>query len=251
MEQIPADLMEKIAERIPGEMKLFDQWKQSNKPQHFQALYQSMKPLILSAASKASYGSNLPQSAHEIYAAQNFYDALHRFDPSKGVQLQTFVYNAVQQKAKRLDYQYQNVGKIAEPRAIRVGDYNMAKDHLKDTLGRPPSAMELADYLHWSLKDVDLISKEVQKDLSLDGLENQGFLEDSTLSEDLHYLYYELTPQQQLVYELVFGLHGKRKLTKPGGKIDYTAVAKATGFSESKVRTLVKDIAAKYHKVAR
>lgn len=233
------------------ENKLFQKWQKTGDKKHFQDLYQSMKPLLNDAASKAAYGSNLPQSAHEIYAAQNFHDALKRFDPSKGVALQTFVYNTVHQKAKRLNYQYQNLGKIPEPRAMRVGDFNMAKSNLTAQLGREPSSMELANTLGWSLKDVENLEKEIQRDLSISGLEDQAAIEGDKDMQTINFLYYELPPEQQLVLELVFGLHGKPRLRKAGGKVDYTAIARATGFSESKLRVLWKNIQKRYEKVAR
>ena len=232
------------------EVALFNQWKQTGDKVHFQALYESLKPMIDTAATKASYGSNLPQSAHRIYAAQNMYDALKTYDPSKGA-LQTHIYNAVHQKAKRLNYLYQNLGKITEPRAMMIGTYNNELANAKEELGREPSAAEMADRTGKSLKDIELIQKEIQKDLSSAGLEEEIITEDPRELEVLSYLYFELTNDQKVVYDYIFGKHGKPRMVKANNKIDFDGIATRSGFSASKVRMLHSQIKAKFDKAAR
>jgi DNA-directed RNA polymerase specialized sigma subunit len=228
------------------ELDIYHQWKSTQDPQHFQKLYGSMSNLIYDAARKASYGSNLPESAHRIWAAQNFYDALRTYNPNAGVALQTHVYNAVHQKGKRLNYQYQNLGHMPEPRAMKVGLYQTEVENLKDRLGREPSASEVADHLGWGIRDVTSIQKEIHKDLAMSGgLEEQPFFESSTDEEILDYIYFELTPEEQVVYDYIFGRHGKPRLRKATGKVDYEAIGSRSGFSASKARGLAGKVIAK------
>jgi len=234
------------------ELALFKKWKRSQNKEQFQELYESMRPLIYRASQKAAYGSNIPESAHGIYAAQNFYDALRTYDPTKGAALGTHVHNTVEQKGKRLNYLYQNLGHMPEPRAQSVGLYQNEYGNLRATLGREPSAAELSDRLGWSLTQVKNIRKEIQKDLSLsEGLEEQSFFESSKDEELLNYLYYDLTSEEKVVYEHVFGKNGKPRLMKANGRVNFPQIARKMGVSESKARSLFNKIRTKLEKAAR
>lgn len=238
-------------ERKVDEMTLFNQWKQTGDKVYFQGLYNSMRPLIEGAAKKASYRSNLPQSAHRIYAAQNMLDALRTYDPSKGVALQSHVYGAVHQKAKRLNYLYQNLGQMPEPRATLVGRYQTELDNLREDLGREPSAIEISERMGLGLKDVERLQKEIHKDLSTSGLEEDLITESPREEEALSLLYYDLNTDQQLVFDYVFGKHGKPRLGKVSGKIDFEGIAMRTGFSQSKVRAVFAQIRTKLEQALR
>lgn len=226
-------------EKQKDEISLFKEWKHNGSVPAFQQLYSSMKPLLYKAAEKASYGSNIPQSAHQIWAAQNFYDALRTYSPNKGTALQTHVFNSVHQKAKRLNYLYQNLGHIPEPRAMQIGLYHNIYENMKARLGREPSPAEISDELGWGIKDVVKVQKEIQKDLSLDvSAQEEGFYESPVDEEILDFVYYELAPEEQLIYDYVFGKHGKPRLVKANNKIDFAAISRRVGFSGSKARAL-------------
>lgn len=235
-----------MADKKEKELTIFEQWRKTHDKQHFQDLYKSMKPLLYRAAEKASYGSNIPESAHRIYAAQNFMDALKTYDPSKGAALQTHIYAAVHQKAKRLNYLYQNLGHIPEPRAQAVGLYQTEYANMRDTLGREPSAAEVADRLGWNIKQVSSIQKEIQKDLAMgEGTEEHPFFESSRDEEILDYLYFDLTNEEKVIYDYIFGKHGKPRLRKVNNKVDYDRIAQNMGVSVSKVRSLASSIGKK------
>lgn len=231
------------------ELQHFKDWQRTGSTESFQALYGQMKPLIHTAASKAAYGSNVPESAHKIWAAQAFYESLNTYKPSMGTALQTHVYNAVQGKAKRLNYLYQNLGKITEPRITQIGVFQNERENLKAELGREANTAEIADRLGWSLKNVSLIQKEVHKDLSLSGgLEETPFFANTEQEEVLDYLYYELTNEEKLVYDCIWGKHGKPKHVKPNMKIDFDRMVASTGMSTSKLRQIHGRIVVKLRK---
>lgn len=235
-----------------NEMDLYNQWKQTGSKEAFQGLYNSMKPLLFDAARKASYGSNIPQSAHHIWAAQNMLDALRTYKPEAGASLQTHVYTAVNQKGKRLNYLYANVGKMPEPRATRIGLFQNEFENLRTELDRQPSAVELADRLGWSMKQVELTQREVHKNLSIsDGVEAHPYYESSTDRAVLDDLYFDLTPEQQVVYDYIYGQHGKPKLSKGNDRIDFEEIGRRAGYSASKARSLHAQIRQKYEKAAR
>jgi len=237
------------SEQKTNELDLFNKWNTTQDKRHFQALYTSMKPLLYDAAQKAAYGSNIPESAHRIYAAQNFLDALRTFKPSAGASLQTHVYGAVHQKAKRLNYLYQNLGHMPEPRAMQVGLYQTEHANLRDSLGRDPTHQEIAERLGWAVKDVQHIQNEIHKDLALaEGVEEQVTFESSADEETLEYLYYDLTPEEQQVYDYILGKHGKPKLVKANNRIDFDKISGKTGYSASKIRSIADRIKVKLKK---
>lgn len=233
-----------------NELEIFKRFKATGDKVHFQALYQSMKPLIYEAARKAAYGSNIPESAHKIYAAQAFLDSLKTFNPASGASLGTHVYGSVQNKVKRLNYEYQDLGKKPENRAVMVGQFQNAFETLKSDLNREPSAAELADHMSLPIKQIAHLQKEIRKDLGMaDGTDEVSYAETTKEEEFVQYLYYELNPEEKVVYEYITGSYGKPKLGKKNGKIDYTGIAQRIGVSESKVRVLHNSIRAKLKKV--
>lgn len=234
------------------ELALLGKWQQTQQPKYFQELYTSMKPLLYDAARKAAYGSNVPESAHRIYAAQNFLDALRTFKPDKNASLQTHVYGAVHQKAKRLNYLYQNVGQMPEPRAMQVGLYQNEHSNLKGELGRDPTHEELATRLGWNTRDVVHIQNEVRKDLAIgEGTDETAYSEGSIDKETLEHLYFDLNPDEKTVYDHVFGKHGKTKAVKANQRIDFDRIGAASGYSGSKARVVWGRVKAKYEKAAR
>lgn len=230
-----------------ADLDLFNEWKKKQDKESFQNLYMDMKPEIENAARKASLGSNIPQPVHKIWAAQSFYDALHTYKPEKGASLKTHVWNSVQGKANRLNYEFQNLGNVPETRVIQVGRYQNELAHLTEKFGREPSAAELADRLGIGIKDVERLRKEVQRDLTLgEGGVGEGITFEKSIDEEiLNFLYYELGNEERIVYEHIFGKNGKTRAVKSDKRVDYDRISQLTGFSTSKVRAIAKRIGTK------
>src|ERR1035437_9961556 len=113
---------EQLHSKKQNEITLFKSFKADPTPATFQPLYASYKPVIYAAAMKNMRGSQVPQAAHMALAAQSFYDALKTFDPSKGG-LSTHVYGYVENRGKRLNYKYMNIGYIPEKRITKYQYY--------------------------------------------------------------------------------------------------------------------------------
>lgn len=242
---------EKMASEIKTEeQKLYEKWQKTQDPTYFQQLYVSMKPLIAQATRGATFNSNIPQSAHKIYAAQNFYNALKTYDPKHGA-LQTHVYGSVGKKANRLNYLYQNLGQTPEPRAQMAGRYLDAKEYLKNQYDREPSAAELADHLGVGLNRVSLLEREMHKDLAIDeSTEQHAMFMTDVDQEKLDFLYYDLNGEEQVVYDYIMGAHGKPKMLKGGDKrVDFDGIASRMGVSSSKVRNIHKKITRKLERL--
>lgn len=224
-------------------MDLYKKWSQTKSKEDFQNLYSTMKDTIEISSRKAAMGSNVPQSAHKIWAAQLFLDSLRTYNPNMGAQLKTHVSTAIGRKANRLNYTYQDLGSKSEQRATKVGVFQAEHANLLNELGREPSMAELADRTHLGIKDVERLQKELHKNLSTNvGLDDQIAIETSFDDEVLSYIYYELSNEQKVVYEYIYGKNGKPRLVKPNGKVDYDEISKRSRMSKSKVYRIVKEI---------
>lgn len=196
------------------EIELWKKWKKSNFTDQiaFNELYRSLNPLAMSVTNKWK-GSGLPTSVIESEVKNLMVNALYDFDPKREVQLNTFLINRLK-KVSRMIYKYQNIGTIPEQRAIKIDTFKKIRTFLHDKLNREPNAMELAEELKWPLKEVDRMEKELRASVPM-GPELAGmpFVESSKGQEILDLIYYELTPQEKLVYEYLTGYGGKPELS--------------------------------------
>lgn len=230
------------------ELQLWNDWKSTGDKKHFQKLYRGMGGLINTALKKSAYGSNLPQAAFKLEGAQQFYNALETFNPNKGANLATHVYRTVQEKAKRLNYTYQNIARRPERKDLgvyHITQFNNEVEVLKDNLGREPSNAEIADALGQPIKAVETFKTESRQDLSLNAETEHLTAADygTTDYDELSMHYYDMTPDEQNVFDYVGGFHGRPAILKSSGEPDYNRIGRLTGLPPTKVQKIRKTIA--------
>jgi DNA-directed RNA polymerase specialized sigma subunit len=220
-----------------NDIHLWQTYHKEKTPENFNNLYNHMKPLIHSAINRFKTGSNLPPSVFDMEAANQFYKTVETYNPNQGVQLKTKLFTDLQ-SVQRLNYQFQNIGKIPEPRATKIGPLISATDYLKTSLGREPSDAELADELAWPLKQVVLLKKELRSDLVMSPTLESAYssFENSVDERKATEVYYELNGTEQLVFDYATGRHGKKRLTTPTGRVDWNAIAAKANISENDIR---------------
>ena len=236
-------------ERQDADVENLKLWKDTKDKRYFQRLYRGFGGLINEASRKASYGSNIPQSVFKLEAAQQFHDALERYNPDKGAKLNTYLYSTLQDKLKRVNFKYQKLAR--QPERAKAGVYHHNIFHneklfLEDKLGREASTQELSDALDWSVPQIESFLKEDRRDLSLNAeLENVATFDEGSADEaELAMHYYDMSPEEQLVFDHTSGLHGKQKILKKNQKeADWKEIARVTGLSESKVQKIRKKLA--------
>ena len=196
--------------RRQEDLALYHAYAKSPSPGTFQPLYRAFKNFIFTAAQPNMRRSTIPQAAHTMRAAQSFHDALRTFQPGKR-SLHSHVFDTVREKGKRLNYKYQNIGYIPEARAAKYQLFQNTEHMLTEMLSRPPSAVELADELHWSVKMVETLRRESRRDLVLNEahMENQAVNTARAVPQEIQDVYYNIIPQHQLVLEHLFPLSGK------------------------------------------
>jgi len=242
------------SEKKQKDMELFEKWRDTGDKKYFQKLYRGMRGYLNDAINRSAYGSNIPKAVFEIEAAQQMHDALKRYDPKKGAALQSHVYGAVNNKLKRVNYENQNIARRTERAKAGITQITLfqnEKAFLKEKLGREPSSQELADVMGWSVKQVETMLQEDRRDLSLNAdLEDLNIFDDFAAEKDeLAMHYYDMDPEEQNVFDHVWGAHGKEAILKKNGvDADWTNIARTTGIPEPQVQKIRKRLIRKADK---
>jgi len=191
-------------EREDKEMALWTRYNKTGDKQALNALRKSMIPIVRQRIKPWVRNSPLPPSAVEAEGMRLLTHGINTYDPSKGAQLKTHVWNQLN-KIHRYGYTYQNVGSIPEPRAAKVGSFQNATEILTDKYGREPTLQELQDELGWGVSDIKAMQKELRRDLVLDDTLGPVIANNTdTGTEALHMAYYDATPEQKLIMEHTF-----------------------------------------------
>lgn len=194
------------------EMLLWKQWHRTKSPDKLTELVVSLDPLIQKRVNQFM-GAPLPRSAIEAEARKQAIGAIESFKPGKGAALGTHVNNYLQ-KVFRYVSTYQNVGRLPESRTSKIDLFNKTKAYLEQQKGREPTTIELADELNWSPSEVGRMEVELRKDLGLEtSFGGMQLLDVNKHAELLTFGYFELTPDEQLVFDYSIGAHGKVRLT--------------------------------------
>lgn len=202
-------------------------------------LRQSTKPLVMSQVNK--YRSNsVPQPVLEARADQILVESVESFDPKRAASFRTHLFTNLRH-LNRFSIQRANIATIPEARGQAIGTYQRAFDRLQDVKGRSPTTSELADELNWPLSQVQTMQRSLRRDMPSGHLPVSATLDttEARRKRVLENIWYELTPDEQLVYSHLLGIHGKRKIDS-GGEL-----SRVTGFSQAKVSNLRTSIAHK------
>jgi DNA-directed RNA polymerase sigma subunit (sigma70/sigma32) len=132
------------------------------------------------------------------------------------------------------------MARIPENRVLRLKRYKEVKSLLKLNKGREPDTLELADALGWAPQAVITTETSLRKDLSSSHFQDTDLdveaKADSRLKETVEMLYYELTPEERLVYDYSMGRHGKPA-------VDVNEMEKETGIQAHRIYEIKKKLA--------
>jgi len=229
-----ADEIQKEAaknQRREDELRMWHAWKASDEhPDKLEPLLHSLKPVI--NGSIRGYIGKVPiqQAALEAEATRMTIKALRTYDPNheSGAQLASWVTSQV--RMRRFVIENQNLSRITEARARRIGDYHRAQTSLNEKLEREPTAHEIADHMSVPVKMVQRLSREIRPDILASGSAEDPFLEETPRAREvLGLIEYELTPNELQVFELLTGRNGKPKLKST------SQIARRLKWNDSKV----------------
>lgn len=231
----PEAKKKELKNKKQSEMELWKTWHTGGrKPADLDPLLKSLQPLIETNAQKYKNKVEIPNAAIDFEHKRLTVEALHKYDPTKGAALGTWISNYLR-KVNRFILTHQNFARITEPVAAKIGLYNSAKAELTERLGYEPDTHTLSEHTGLSVKELKRLSKDQRKGLVSSGIAgtevNPGSLLSSRDQEVVQLVYHQLTPQERSVHEYTFGLYGKPVL-KPG------AIAKKLKMDSSKVAKL-------------
>lgn len=203
------------------DIELIEAWRQKNKRRAYDELKGRHSGMVHKFVNKYAQ-ANVPKEALEAKAWGKFDDAVESYDDSKGAQFSTHLHYHLM-KLDRYTKKHQNVGRIPEAKAGKIGDLNRAKDHLKEKHKEQPSHEQVADHLGMQTKDVKELEDLQRKDLYEGGFsdaadDDKGFEvtpEDLEAQTDwvLEQARGELRGQEQELYDHLIGYRDTEKIT--------------------------------------
>jgi DNA-directed RNA polymerase sigma subunit (sigma70/sigma32) len=136
--------------------------------------------------------------------------AFEDYDPGRGVALSTFVASRLP-KLSRMTYANQNAARMSETNALLFHAYNSAVSELRDVHGREPTLAELSDHLAWTPKKLTEFQRQSARKEFVESEEHP----DTSEGEDhlVDFIYHDLTPLQQKVFEHSTGYLGSPRLS--------------------------------------
>lgn len=230
-----------LSARAQRELQMWQDWDQSGrKPEKLRPLVRSLQPLVKHRSRIfENKVRDIPPPVIRSEFQKQLVGALETFDPNKG-KMSTYVSTRLM-KANRFINTYQNPARIVETRVYNITKVKNSEDFLRQQMGRPPTAMEIADHAKMPVRDVQALQKEVRKahPTGQFGPADPTSITPSRTKEVMRLLPYDLTPDENAVFERVYGTGGKKQMGT--GQI-----AKDLNMSAPKVSRLKRSIADKW-----
>jgi len=224
------------------EQELILKWKAMGAPTkgpEFEALIDSFIPLVMKKGSGYINTSNLPKAVLRAKLIVLLNDALRTWDPNMGAQPNTHIVRNYIPQVGRYIRKYTNMGRIPDDRSQMIGTYKNRLQTLHDELGREPTAEEMADDMSVDINQIHFLNKELVNDLvGQDYLTEMSHSNKFRINDKVHYLYFELNPEEKLVLEHIYGMYGKPQLGR-----DTKKISQKTGIPEKRIYKIRQRIA--------
>lgn len=207
-----------VAESVePEKLPLKDmivRWQNNPTPADTEYLLKKMRPTINSAMTSYAAGHAKDLA---VKAATLTLGALKTFDPDRGVDPTTHVFNNLK-RLNRYANRRSNIIPISEQAAMEYKFLQKVKDDFVDMFDREPSDLELADRTGYSLRKVNKIlngNSVVSETGTLNPENNNStvFSSDVTEQDFFEYVYRSVGPIDQKIMEWSTGAHGKPALS--------------------------------------
>lgn len=197
------------------EKDLILEWQKNKDPVVFSQLVMRYQPVIHSVVNKYRTVGVSPQ-ALRAQASTQLIKAINTYDPNKGTEPVTHVWNSLQ-KVQRVAGESLISGHIPEHRNIKRSNFVVARDNLSDRLGYEPSVSDMSEELGWSKSETARMFSEIEGGETTASSAEFDFYGNSASSESkdralADYLYYELNGPEKVVFEHTFGYGGKEIL---------------------------------------
>ena len=190
------------------DVRLWKSWQDSPTQSTLAPLLKQMTPVIEKEVNRWSGGS-VAQESLRVEAKLLALNAFNSFDPSKSA-LNTHVTNQLK-GLSRVVYTHTSPARMPEHRTIKAKTFIDAEERLREKNNRDPTNEELSQELAWSPAEVGRFRMEQRTAFSTSQPIPYGFgTEDE--SGLLDFVYYDLNPIDQTVFEHTTGYGGAAML---------------------------------------
>jgi len=204
----------------PEYTDLFDSWKATPSQDTAQPLLQAVSPVVDTALRSYGGGTN-PSQTLKSRAKILTLQAFNNYDPDRA-KLRTHLMSHLRGLQRYSAKQQQIIG-LPERVAIDVGRVRDAERELNDSLGRDPSLGELSDHIGMNPKRIGKLMKVrpglTEGQTSVETGEGEDTLAPAVITPQtndvwMDFIYHDLSPTDQLIFDHTIGYNNKRKLPK-------------------------------------
>lgn len=218
--------------------ELIENWKKKKDKASYNKLKNRHKSMVFMFVNRYQ-SSSVPRSALEAESWTLFDDAVNNYKPNQGAKFSTYL-NYQLRKLDRYTKKYQNVARIPEGLAGKIGDYDRAEQEFKIKHDRIPTHKEMSKQLKMPVSHVRRLNRSRRSDF-FEGIFEGNPLdpgEKDTADWLLIELREELTPQERRVYDHLIGYNTQQVTSKKD-------LAKKLGMSPGRISQITRSIAKK------
>lgn len=222
-----------------SDAELYEDWKTAKgfqKEQKLTALLLQLEGAIMMAV-RTFQAAPLPFPVLQTEGRRIAVEAIKDWQPGRGMSLSSYVITTVRQRLSRYVMTHQNVARIPENTARKIGPLREAEAELMSRYNREPTTDELADHMGVPVGHVVKLRKMMYADI-VESSSGVSSLEE--YAHDAQYdramlAYYSLLPDEKTVFDYSLGAHGKPKLS-PG---DIATKMKMTNVRVSQIKSQI------------
>jgi DNA-directed RNA polymerase specialized sigma subunit len=200
---------------MADEAEMIMEWQRTKDPTLFSQLSIRYKPVVENMVNQYRTVGVSP-STLRANAQSQMIKAFVTYDPSKGTQPITHVYNNMK-KVQRVASESLISGHIPEARNLKRATFHTALINLTDRLGYEPNIDQISDELGWGKKEAARMYNELSGETTASGAKfdfygnaTQAESKDKALAD---LLYHELEDKDKVIFEHTFGYAGKPVLS--------------------------------------
>jgi DNA-directed RNA polymerase specialized sigma subunit len=227
------------AQRKAEDIELVKAWQADPTPEKLEPLMKRFEPVFRQKV-KAWKAPDVSESAMRANLKLHAIGAFRDFDIAQGTAPRTYLEHRLQ-KSKRFNVQQQNKARIGEAKSYQIGPIQRAQDELREDLGREPTPVEISEFLNPMMSTRKQLTPQKVQEIQaaqIRDVRGSQFESDPVPRavgrerQVVALLRPALKPDQQEVYDYLYGLNGKPRITSTG------ELAKKLGKSPSQVSRL-------------
>jgi DNA-directed RNA polymerase sigma subunit (sigma70/sigma32) len=225
------------APNIDSDEELIVKWKTGNDYTAYRKLKEKNRGMVMQAVNTYR-AANVPSSSLEAEAWTLFDDAVNNFKTTEGAKFSTYLSYQLR-KLDRHTKKYQNIARIPEALAGKIGDYDRVSTALAQKNGKQPTNQEMAKAMGMSVKHVKQLNTSRRGDIYESwNPEDGGINQDERTNWMLIELRDELNDQERKVYDHLIGYQTKMITNK-------RQLAEKLGMSAGRISQITGDISRK------